>query len=87
MVLGSEPVLFFFVYVKLLMCGWQLSISLSDTDILKLEPMAAWETWKFHLTKLKALLYVLGQKKAGGWKVFKKEHIPFSPPRLIKYSI
>lgn len=50
------------------MYGLQMSIQLSDTDILKLEPKAVRETWKYHLTKLKALVYVLGQKEAGGWR-------------------
>lgn len=62
MVLGCGLV--FKKYVRLLTYGLQLSIQLSDTDILKLEPKAAGETWKYHLTKLKALVCVLGQKEA-----------------------
>lgn len=46
------------------MYSMQLSIWLSDNDIFKLEPKAARETWKYHLTKLEALVYVLGQKEA-----------------------
>lgn len=46
------------------MYGLQLSIELRDTDILKLEPKAAGETWKYHVTKLKALVWVSGQKEA-----------------------
>lgn len=79
MVLSSGPVSF--QYVRLLVCGLQLSIYLSDTDILKLKPMAANETWKSHLTKLKALVCVLGQKEAS-----RLEYTLFSLPGLTKYS-
>lgn len=83
-VLGSGLV---FKNVRLLMYSLRLSIQLSDADVLKLEPMAARETWKYHLTKLKALVYILGKKEASGWKIFKKEHTPFSLPGLTKYSV
>lgn len=41
----------------------QLSIQLSNMDVLELEPKAAGETWKYHFTQLKALVCVLGQKE------------------------
>lgn len=48
------------------MYSLQVPIQLSDTDILKLESKAVRETWKYYLTKLKAMVYVLGQKEASG---------------------
>lgn len=69
------------------MYGLQLSTQLSVTDILKLEPKAAGETWKYHLTKLKALVCVLGRQEAKWMKIFKKEFILCSLPRLTRYSI
>lgn len=69
------------------MFGLQLSIKLSDIDVLELEPKAVGETWKYHLTQIKALVCVLGQKEASVWKIFRKEDISFSLPELTKYSI
>lgn len=50
--------------VRLLMYTLQLSIQLSNMDVLELEPKAAGETRKYHLTQLKALVCVFGQKEA-----------------------
>lgn len=66
------------------MYGLQLSIQPSNIDILQPEPKAARDTWKYHLTKSWALVYVLGQEGASGWKILKKEHTPFSLPGLTK---